>query len=134
MTQLDESENVILNVRALADLKSRLLTAEKTASTATNDIELLENSLSTAEVELSRVQSEFERAQTSEVELTEALRLAQTVAWESSKALISAESQLERSAAEAEALREQIQRINNSKAWKAVSAYRRVVKRLRLSR
>lgn len=135
--QASPSDKVTVDVRILADLRSRLLTAENTASTASKT----EAQLKDAEEEIVRLKLEIEdalseniRRTATESELSEALRIAQTTAWESNKDRTAAETQLELARSEVEGLTAQLHRINNSKAWKAVSAYRRVVKRLRLSR
>lgn len=133
----NDSDNVAVDVRILADLRSRLLTAENAASTASRTADRLEDAeeeISRLKLEIEDVQSEVKRRTASESEMAEALRIAQTAAWESNRARVETDAQLELARSEIEGLTEQIRRIHSSKAWKALSVYRRVVKRLRLSR
>jgi len=119
----DDDKGVLVDVRALADMRSRLLRTELGVPRAISNTASLAEDLAKAEATTTSLQKkanglreELEASQRSVDELVSRMRIKEADA-------VSA-------AEEVEKLRQEIRRIKESKAWRAVSRYRRIVNRL----
>lgn len=150
-----------VDVRALADLKSRAQLSEREVSALRANVEQLASArdeLADAQAELARLRPEIgtarsdlavaraeleestriiresrrseEQLSANVEELTEALQNAQAGYWEASRDARSKSAALEECQKRAARLEEQVQRIRGSRAWKVISAYRRLARRL----
>lgn len=126
-----------------SDLRHEVSTAHGETAELAQRLEQVEQELETlalANERLDQTRMRLEEAargaREREAELTEVLRQAQVGYWETAEMLADARSDLEKKGLELDMqlernseLHNQIDRIKSSKAWRAISAYRRFVNR-----
>ena len=116
----DDDKGVLVDIRALADMRSRLRSAEREASRAIRKTASLAEDLAKAkgstkglQEEAKHLREELESSRRSEEEAVNRMRMKEA------DAMATAE--------EVENLRQEIHRIKGSSAWRAISRYRRIV-------
>ncbi len=108
----------------LKDVRSRIERSERELASARRERDHIQFELRTARRENDRLKS-------SRSELTEALRQVQVAYWEASKqieAIERLEAELILVLQERDDLKAQMRRVVESRAWRLISAYRRVAK------
>ena len=116
----DEDKAVLVDMRALADMRSRLLSLEREFPSAISKTASLAEELAKAEVTTSRLQEEAKG-------LREELGASRRSVDELVSQVRMKEADAMSAAHEVEKLRQELRRIKESKAWRAVSRYRRFV-------
>ena len=119
----DDEKGIPVDLRALADMRSRLRSAEREASRATRKTASLSEDLAKAkgstkglQEEAKSLRQELESSRRSQEEAVNRMRMK--------------EADAASAAEEVERLRQEIRRIKESKAWRAISRYRRIANRL----